>query len=213
MKIVIIGCGGHGREMAQLVTRMRRAGADVEAIGFLDDNPDFRGRSFSELPVLGDSEWIERRRTEVQVVCAIGKPRIRRTAVANLARLGAKFATLIDPAVSIPPDAVIGEGAMICAGTIMTTNIRIGRHVIVNLGCTLSHDATLADFATLAGGVHLSGNVTLHEGAELGVGVNVIPGITIGEWAMVGAGAAVIRDLPPSVVAVGVPARVIKPAP
>jgi len=213
MKIAIMGCGGHGREMAQLIGRMRRAGSDVEPLGFLDDNPALQGATVAGLPVLGGRDWIELHHFECEVICAIGKPRARRAAVAELARLGARFATLIDPAVSVPAEAVIGEGSMICAGTIMTTNARIGRHVIVNLGCTLSHDADLADFATLACAVHLSGNVTVRAGAELGVGVNVIPGVTIGEWSMVGAGATVIRDLPPHVTAVGVPARVIKELP
>jgi acetyltransferase-like isoleucine patch superfamily enzyme len=95
----------------------------------------------------------------------------------------------------------------------MTTNPRVGRHVIVNLSCSLSHDVVLEDFATLACGVHLSGAVTVREGANLGVGVNIIPGVTVGEWSIIGAGSTVITDIPPRVTAVGTPARPIKEHP
>jgi maltose O-acetyltransferase len=44
----------------------------------------------------------------------------------------------------------------------------------------------------------------------LGGGVVVCPGVTIGDDTVVGAGAVVTRDLPSGVVAVGVPARVIR---
>jgi maltose O-acetyltransferase len=44
----------------------------------------------------------------------------------------------------------------------------------------------------------------------LGGGVVVCPGVTIGDDTVVGAGAVVTRDLPPGVVAAGVPARVLR---
>ena len=88
--------------------------------------------------------------------------------------------------------------------------IRIGNHIHVNLGCTISHDGVLEDFATLAPGVHISGYVTLGEGCYIGVGVNIIDRKTIGAWSVVGAGSVVISDIPPYSTAVGVPAKVIK---
>ncbi|MFD4248134.1 sugar O-acetyltransferase [Amycolatopsis thermoflava] len=52
--------------------------------------------------------------------------------------------------------------------------------------------------------------ITLHDNVWLGGGVIVCPGVTIGENTVVGAGSVVTRDLPPDVVAVGNPARVVK---
>ena len=52
--------------------------------------------------------------------------------------------------------------------------------------------------------------VTIGRNAWLGGAVVVCPGVTIGDDTVVGAGSVVTRDLPPAVVAVGNPARVVR---
>lgn len=52
--------------------------------------------------------------------------------------------------------------------------------------------------------------ITIGDNVWLGGGAIVGPGVTIGENTVVGAGAVVTRDLPPNVVATGVPARVTR---
>ena len=64
----------------------------------------------------------------------------------------------------------IGEGTIICAGSIITTNVIIGDHVIVNLDCTIGHDDIIRDFATLYPSVNVSGNVIIEPCVEIGTG-------------------------------------------
>lgn len=52
--------------------------------------------------------------------------------------------------------------------------------------------------------------ITIGDNVWLGGGAIVLPGVTIGEGTVVGAGAVVPRDLPPYVVAVGNPARIVR---
>jgi acetyltransferase EpsM len=68
----------------------------------------------------------------------------------------------------------------------------------------------VGDFVNLNPGAAAAGSTRLGEGCYIGAGATVIDKVSVGDWTIVGAGAAVVRDLPPNVTAVGVPARVIK---
>ena len=52
--------------------------------------------------------------------------------------------------------------------------------------------------------------VSIGNNVFLGAGVIIIPGITIGDNSVIGASAVVTKNIPPNVIAVGNPARVIK---
>ncbi|MWK60345.1 transferase, partial [Pseudomonas otitidis] len=94
--------------------------------------------------------------------------------------------------------------------TIITVDIKIGNHVIINLDCTLGHDDIIHDYVTIYPSVNVSGNVEVGECSELGTGMQIIQGKIIGNETIVGAGAVVIRDIPDKCTAVGNPAKVIK---
>lgn len=104
----------------------------------------------------------------------------------------------------------IGIGTIICAGSIITTNIYIGNHVIINLICTIGHDAIIKDFCTLHPGINVSGNVILEECTVIGTGSQIINNLVIGKNSIIGAGAVVNRNLPDNCTAVGIPAKPIK---
>ena len=101
-------------------------------------------------------------------------------------------------------------GTVICAGSILTTDIEVGQHVNINIDCTVGHDTTIEDYVNISPGVHISGYCTLKEGCDIGTGVNIIPRITVGEGAIVAAGACVIKDVPPYTLVAVVPAVVKK---
>jgi sugar O-acyltransferase (sialic acid O-acetyltransferase NeuD family) len=104
----------------------------------------------------------------------------------------------------------LGEGVIICAGTILTVNIKIGNHVIINLNCTIGHDTIIEDYCSMMPTVKINGNNHLHKGVYVGTGATFIHQVTIGAWSTIGAGAVVVKDIPENVIAVGIPAKVIK---
>ena len=210
-RVVIIGAGAHGREVAEILRHRARQGADVGALCFVDDDPDLRGREIDDVPVLGDWAWFEGvDRGDVAVVCASGFSRTRRRMSERAAALGLSFASAVSPLAHLSPRARIGEGVVMYPNSVASPGTLIGDHAIINSGAIVSHDTEIGPYGTLNPGVNLAGNVSIGEGCYLGIGCSVIQGIRIGAWTTVGAGAAVVRDLPGGVTAVGVPAKIIK---
>ena len=68
----------------------------------------------------------------------------------------------------------------------LTTDISIGRFVHVNLNCTIGHDASLADFCTLAPGAHVSGQVRLENGVYVGTGAVLIERLEVRAGSVIG---------------------------
>ena len=123
-----------------------------------------------------------------------------------------EFPTLIHPSVWIGNKEFveIGKGCIICAGNLITTNIKIMDFVILNLGCTVGHDSVIKKFAAFMPSCNISGEVIIEEGVYCGTGVKIINQTSIGEYATIGAGAVVTKPIPARCTAVGVPTRVVK---
>lgn len=214
--LVIIGAGGFGREVHDVVeaineAAMERTGNDAfQVLGFLDDNAPSDDSLLVDrgLSVLGPVDHLKNLASEVQFVLAVGNGEARRRLDLWCSGLGRLSPVLVHPRAVIGQHRVNMEpGVVLCAGAIVTTNVRLGRHVHLNLGVTVGHDAVLRDYVTVNPNVSISGNVVLEESANLGTCSSVIQGRRVGARTIVGAGAVVARDLPSDVTAVGIPAR------
>lgn len=205
--LIIVGAGGFGREVAWLA---RSLPEEWELVGFLDDGEQLQGSSVCNAPVLGKvSDW--KRHPDAQFVVAVASPRTRKAVVEGISRNGdVKFAVLVHPSVLRSEFVTIGEGSIVCAGSILTTQTAVGRHCIINLGVTVGHDVSVGDYCTLAPQVALSGNTSMGKGVEIGTGAVVVPGMAVGEGSMICAGAIVTKPVPPNVLAAGSPARRVK---
>lgn len=207
--LVVVGAGGHGREMLDVVEAINRTKPTFRLIGVVDDCGDRDGLlARRDIRVLGQTASL----SEIDALYAIGvgAPEQRRLVDALASSLNMRPATLMHPTVVLGTGLRIGPGFYAAAHAQVTTNVLIGRHVHLNLGATVSHDCILGDYVTLSPGVHLSGAVTIGAGVVLGVGAVVLPGVTIGDHTCVGAGAVVVDDLPPRITAVGVPAKALE---
>jgi sugar O-acyltransferase (sialic acid O-acetyltransferase NeuD family) len=208
--LVIFGASGFAREVAAWAERATWQGVGFRLVGFIDDiNP---ARTLRDRPVrtLRDTTSA----CSAVVTVAVGDPELRERLAAEAQSAGlTPSPPLIHPSVEYDADGVtIGDGTVVCGGCTLTTDIRIGRHVQINLHCTVGHDVVIDDYATVAPGVHISGKTHLGRGAYLGTGAVTVDGeydrpLRIGDLAVVGAGAVVTRDVPSATTVVGVPAR------
>lgn len=213
--LIIIGAGGHGREVLSVVDAIN---ATVDArpwrvLGFVADDP-VTGEALRRVErtgqrVIGTIDEAAEAHPGCHVVVAIGEPLARADVAARAQRSGLVLApALVHPSSSVGIDVVLGPGVVVQAGSHLTTNVRLGAGVQVNVSCSVSHDVELRDHVTLSPGCRLTGGVVVGHGAFFGVGAVVAPGIVIGAHARVGAGSVVLHDVPAGETVHGAPARV-----
>ena len=204
--LVIVGAGGFGREVFQLVEDINAGAHRFDVRGFLDDGelaPEALARLRSD--VLGPTALLAE--IDADYVIGIGTPKPRRKIDLVARRYGRRAATLRHPSATLGRDVQLAEGVIVAAGARLTANITVGRHAHINVNCTIGHDTVIQDFATLYAGVHLGGGVVIEEEATLGTGCVVLPYVRVGRGAVVGAGAVAVHDVPPDTTVVGPSAR------
>lgn len=210
--IAIYGTGGFGREVVQLIEEINLKSNEWNIVGFIDDNLDNIGNIVNGYPVLGDYTWLTNHLDrEINVAIGIGSPKTKRKIHEKLKdKKHIIFPNIIHPDVKLSRFIELGQGNIICEGSILTCNITIGSFVTINLNCTVGHDCIIEDFCTISPNASISGNVCLQEGVDFGTNATIIQGLTVGAHTIIGAGAVVSRDIPAHCTAVGVPARAIK---
>lgn len=209
--IVIIGAGGHAREIGDIIDSINSIKEEYDLLGYVvDQEYGTAGEIVKGKPILGDFSWLAKNVKKTTAVCGVGSPQDRYKLINRALQIGTRFCNLIHPNATITSWVNFGEGVIVTAGCHLTNQIEVGNHVHINLDCTIGHDSKLEDYVTLAQGVHVSGKVVIKEGCNIGTGANIIDRVKIGEWAIIGAGTTVIRDVPPNTTVVGVPGNVIK---
>jgi len=205
-RLFIFGAGGFAREVAWLAEQSWQHEVELH---FLVDDAEYLSDPVNDVPVqlLDDVVADDNDR----FVIAVADAGLRRRAAAACVAKGLRPATIVHPRVEASARNEIGEGSIICAGTILTTNIKVGQHVQINLDCTVGHDAILGDYSTLAPGVHVSGNVHIGCDVHVGTGANIIDGsaanpLVIGDGAVIAAGACVTKPVEAGAMVAGVPA-------
>ena len=208
--IAIFGAGGLGREIALLIQQINEVAPTWNLLGFYDEQRFTQ--PIDSLPYLGALQELNAVSSEIHLVIGIGNCKAKRRVFEQINNPNVKFPTLIHPSVQLRDFQFyqIGEGSIITQNVVITTNVKIGKHVLVSPASTLAHDVEIADFCSLMYAVNLAGNVKLNQGVYIGTNATVIQLLEVGENSIVGAGAVVTRSLPANCTAAGLPARIIK---
>lgn len=209
-KLIVVGGGGFAKEVIWLAGETTHP---WQVVGCLNDAEDAKGGELLGVPVLGPvADWVKYQ--ECSFVIAVGAPRTRKLIFDRMVASGApRFATLVHRSVAMSSSVQVGEGTVITAGCILTVDIEVGRHVILNLNTTVGHETVLGDFTTVAPIVAISGNVTTGKGVELGTSAALRQGVSIGAGSMVGMGAVVTKNVEENFAVVGNPAKPLKQLP
>jgi sugar O-acyltransferase (sialic acid O-acetyltransferase NeuD family) len=195
MKKALIGAGGFAREIKTHI-------GDENMVCFVDDQ--YYVNDINTLPLSKFN--IE----EYEVLIAIGSP-IKRFEMVNKLPKETKYFTYIDKrAIILDKNIEIGNGSIICAGCILTTNIKIGKHAHLNLQTTIGHDTIIGDFFTSAPGAKISGNCLIHDLVYIGTNSSVREKININSFTTIGLNSGVVKHITEPGIYGGLPCKKIK---
>jgi len=118
----------------------------------------------------------------------------------------------------------IGDGFSIWSNSVVDYGCKIGNNVKIHCNCYIAQFTVIEDDVFIAPGVIIANDIypgmkeskemmkgpMIKRGAQIGIGCRILPYVTVGEGAVIGAGSVVTKDVPPHMVAAGVPAKIIK---
>jgi sugar O-acyltransferase (sialic acid O-acetyltransferase NeuD family) len=192
MKKALIGYGGHAREV------MSQMG--IKLTCFVNDEYVKPEDNTIPLSLFNPEEYA--------VMIAISDPKIRLDISQKLPK-ETKYFTFIHPTSIIMEDIEIGEGSFIGAYSILTTNIKIGKHAILNRGNQIGHDTIIGDFFSAMPGSIVSGNVRIHNYVYLGTNSSIREKLTIIDNVTIGLNTGIVKSIDKSGTYVGQNTRLI----
>ena len=209
MNCVIVGCGGHGRVVLDILL----AAGEHHVVGFIDSNVQLHGRRVDGRKVFGDMSVLDSLRQEhgvTGVVVAIGDNGVRREFADACERAGLELISAIHPSANIAHNVSLGRNVVVAAGALVCAHCQIGDSAILNTGCIVDHETMIGTATHICPGARLAGRVAVESGAFLGIGATVLQSLRIGYAAVVGAGGVVIAQRSPLRPVGGVAARRIR---
>jgi sugar O-acyltransferase (sialic acid O-acetyltransferase NeuD family) len=211
----LYGAGGFAREVMQFARECLSISEEFESgsarnVYFIETTP--QAKEVNGVPVISEDEFFELKSTLRLFNVAISDSKIRERIAKSCVQRGAKPYSLHSPHSIIYGNNEVGEGAIVCANSIITSNAKIGRFFHSNIYSYVAHDCVVGDFVTFAPRVHCNGNVHILDHAYIGTCAVIKQGtssrpLVIGEGAVVGMGAIVTKDVPAHTTVVGNPAR------
>lgn len=207
----IFGSSGFAKEVAPLAKQMLSTRNEVFEVCFVSHQFD-RPTHINGYRVLSEDDFIAAAASEKRFSIAIADSKVREKISLKMELSGILPIQLSAPNVVILDNNLIGDGAILCPGTIITSDIKIGKHFHANLNSYVAHDCIIEDYVTFAPNVHCNGNILIKKHAYIGTGAILKQGanekpLVIGEGAVVGMGAVVTKDVPDFAVVIGNPAK------
>ena len=206
-KLFIYCCGGLGKELLEYCEEINKSSKAWASIGFIDDSKHLE--KYNNIDIYSLEYVLENYiLSDIEVVIASGEPRVREVLHNQLKKHHIKLATIISQKSQISKTTKLEEGSIII-NSILTSNINIGKNVLINNRTIISHDVFIGNNSVISPGSNICGSVTIGDNCFIGAGTILKDEIKIGHNTIVGIGSLVISDLEKNSIYYGAPAKYI----
>lgn len=190
-RVAIMGAGGHGRVVASILRANH-----INIHGFFDDSYSESSEVIQGAPLLGRFDDIVKFRENIQkVYLALGNNLIRKKYFDFLSENNFLLPSILHPTAIIESDADIDSATAICLGTIVGTEVKIGKGCIINTACSVDHESAIGDFVHLAPKVAIAGRSSIGDYTFVGINTAIADKLTIGKNVVIGAGSVILSDV------------------
>ncbi|WP_455886682.1 acetyltransferase [Pseudomonas rustica] len=205
--LIIVGAGGLGRVVYNVLAADVRFCQTHVIAGFLDTRTDIRLPDDMLAPVLGSPlEYVVQ--TGDVFLPAVGDPGWREKLLAPLLAQGAELASYAEQAF-IGARTQIGAGSFLTPGAVVSVDTNIGHCVFIDTYVVLGHDVTVGDHTMIGAMTFMAGGVRIGRGVSIHPRATIAKDVSVGDGATIGIGSVVVNDVPAGVTVFGNPARVI----
>jgi len=210
--VIMLGFNGNATDAVEAIEDINADGRRYNFLGFLATRPDRVGQEVDGYPVLSTLADVHRPEFRscsfADGLASYSSYWLKKQQIAALELPLDRFVTIVHPSAYVSRRATLGQGVIILQHCTVNNGARIGNHVMILPNAAIEHDGEIGDYTSICGGVVTAGFVRIGESCYLGTNVAIRDGARIGPETLIGMGAAVVGDVGPRVIAVGVPARV-----
>ncbi len=206
-KIAIYGAGGFGRETACLLREINDTFPTWNFVGFFDDGIP-KGTDTKHGKILGGMDELNAVTEPLNVVFAIGFPKIVRELVSKISNPHISFPNVISPACRLlaPETLKLGKGNLLNFACELSCDVVIGDFNLFNSSVTVGHDAKIGNFNMFMPGTRISGDTNVGDGNFFGLCSSLLQGVSIGNNTTIAGNSFVVRPTEDGATYVGVPA-------
>lgn len=203
--LCIYGCGGIGREVADLAKKMDK----WEKIIFVDD--DIKSRVVDEVSVFTLEETLSQfDKLKIEFIVSLGEPTTRQLLYEKLEDNNIEYISFINQNFNLSRLSSIDNGTIVHIGCTITVNVHIGKGCLINKHSVIGHDVKVGDYTVISPNVSIGGNVNIGSNCYLGSGAIIRNGINVGDNSIIGMGSVVLEDVEPNLVFAGNPAKFLR---
>ena len=207
--IAIFGAGGFGKEVACIINKINEIIPTWNIIGFFDDGVEKETEISHFGRVLGNASDLNRWSDPINIVFAIGSPKILSLLVDKITNSKVDFPNIIHPEVFFADNQSfkIGKGNVVVRACSFSVDVSIGDFNQFNSLSALAHDVSVGSFNVFMPLSRISGEVQIGNSNFFGISSILLQNVIVGSNTRIGAGSFVMRNTKDGFLYMGNPAK------